>query len=447
MDGYDKMYRKSVNNKENFWMEYAIKKIHWTKEPKIALDSSNPPFYNCREHEFATSKVNENFEWTNKKGLIGSHKGQEIVNKNMKQHETKRHFTSTSKRNDKIKVDNIHDFNILREKRIEFISNNKNYEHDKVEVQYQNDIKAYFAELLNVNNLRLGEINLSSNEDVLHQYVGFETVLDPANTPSLLQKRLGHGRRVFSLNHPLLDSFPLAFVNVGLTNGIADSLEYIDAHTGTLDLEQNANTAMFYSICTAPGLHGLSFGNFLIKAAVEKLTTEMFPNNQLQQFSTLSPIPSFRKWLEYESQDDILDVIIGDQKFEHRHDGEEKNRRYLIYDGADKLTKDEILEKIYNVNNQDGDFNLTRLPLVAHYLIDKKSHKNVEQALCPVANFHLSNGAILHRLNKNGDMSINGIKRSYGVMVNYLYDLDHLNENSKNYKARGIIQSNIGWGL
>ena len=69
MDDYDKMYRKSVNNKENFWMEYAIKKIHWTKEPKIALDSSNPPFYKCREHEFATSnKVNENFEWINKKG-------------------------------------------------------------------------------------------------------------------------------------------------------------------------------------------------------------------------------------------------------------------------------------------------------------------------------------------------------------------------------------------
>ena len=45
MDDYDKMHGESVNDKENFWMEYAIKKIHWTKEPKIALDSSNPPFY------------------------------------------------------------------------------------------------------------------------------------------------------------------------------------------------------------------------------------------------------------------------------------------------------------------------------------------------------------------------------------------------------------------
>ena len=75
---------------------------------------------------------------------------------------------------------------------------------------------------------------------------------------STLSRRLGYGRRVYSLNHPLLGTFPLAFVNVGLTRGIADSLMYIDKSTGTLELEKKANTAMFYSICTAPGLHGFS---------------------------------------------------------------------------------------------------------------------------------------------------------------------------------------------
>jgi Malonyl-CoA decarboxylase C-terminal domain/Malonate decarboxylase, alpha subunit, transporter len=42
------------------------------------------------------------------------------------------------------------------------------------------------------------------------------------------------------------------------------------------------------------GLRGVSFGNFLIKQVVEELQAE-FP--QLKQFSTLSPVPGFRRWL------------------------------------------------------------------------------------------------------------------------------------------------------
>ena len=248
-----------------------------------------------------------------------------------------------------------------------------------------------------------------------------------------------------------MESFPLAFVNIALTDSIADSLEYIDMNTGTVDLEKNANTAMFYSICTAPGLHGFSFGNFLIKSAVEKLKSEVFPSSQLEHFSTLSPIPNFRKWLENENPYDAVNVIIGDEHFVPKtvHGSGETGRLYG-YNTLRQLGREHLIDKIYNVKNgsyEDDDYNLARLPLAAHYLINKKSNKNSEQALCPVANFHLSNGAILHRLNTRGDMSNNGMKRSFGMMVNYLYDLNLLNENSKNYKERGIIKSDIGWGL
>src|SRR5258708_29720436 len=42
------------------------------------------------------------------------------------------------------------------------------------------------------------------------------------------------------------------------------------------------------------GVGGVGFGNLLIKQVVEELKAE-FP--QLKRFSTLSPVPGFRRWL------------------------------------------------------------------------------------------------------------------------------------------------------
>jgi hypothetical protein len=54
-------------------------------------------------------------------------------------------------------------------------------------------------------------------------------------------------------------------------------------------------SSSFYSISNCQGgLRGVSFGNFLIKQVVEELDAE-FP--QLKRFSTLSPVPGFRRWL------------------------------------------------------------------------------------------------------------------------------------------------------
>ena len=44
----------------------------------------------------------------------------------------------------------------------------------------------------------------------------------------------------------------------------------------------------------------------------------------------------------------------------------------------------------------------------------------------PVARFHLGNGARVERINWGGDPSAKGFKQSYGLMVNYLYDLKKL---------------------
>jgi malonyl-CoA decarboxylase len=44
----------------------------------------------------------------------------------------------------------------------------------------------------------------------------------------------------------------------------------------------------------------------------------------------------------------------------------------------------------------------------------------------PVARFHLDNGARLERLNALGDLSSKGVRQSFGLMVNYLYDLGRI---------------------
>merc|ERR1711918_63908 len=42
-------------------------------------------------------------------------------------------------------------------------------------------------------------------------------------------------------------------------------------------------------------------------------------------------------------------------------------------------------------------------------------------ALCPVLNFHVSNGASVARINWLGDPSPQGVQQSLGLMVNYEY--------------------------
>ena len=62
-----------------------------------------------------------------------------------------------------------------------------------------------------------------------------------------------------------------------------------------------------------------------------------------------------------------------------------------------------------------------------------------------VARFHLGNGARLERLNFLGDANENGIKQSYGLMVNYLYDLDHIEENHEAFAgARTVVAASAG---
>ncbi|MEF8770006.1 MAG: malonyl-CoA decarboxylase family protein [Candidatus Accumulibacter contiguus] len=89
---------------------------------------------------------------------------------------------------------------------------------------------------------------------------------------------------------------PLIFVEVALTEHLADNVQtLLDEHAPVFDAHR-ASTAIFYSISnTQVGLRGVSFGNFLLKRVVDDLKRD-YP--RLVSFATLSPLPSFRRWAE-----------------------------------------------------------------------------------------------------------------------------------------------------
>ena len=80
------------------------------------------------------------------------------------------------------------------------------------------------------------------------------------------------------------------------------------------------------------------------------------------------------------------------------------------------------------------------VPLCARYLCLEK-RKNGVSAADPVAHFHLSNGARVHQINRYADRSERGIKQSFGLMVNYLYQLDAIEDSHEAYVEQGEIST------
>ena len=218
-----------------------------------------------------------------------------------------------------------------------------------------------------------------------------------------LRSRLREDRRCFAFFHPALRDDPLVFVEIALTHDLPNSLAPL-LHQERDDTNEPANTVVFYSISNChPGLAQISFGNFLIKSVVQELRKEI---PTLNTFVTLSPVPGFRRWLQ--------DADLG------------------------QLVEESLVEKVQEPVGQVVDAQVYEAlqKLCAHYLLKEKNGRLPRDS---VARFHLGNGAKLHRLHGNADLSVKGRSQSAGIMVNYLYDLDRIEENHDAYFDEGKI--------
>jgi malonyl-CoA decarboxylase len=76
------------------------------------------------------------------------------------------------------------------------------------------------------------------------------------------------------------------------------------------------------------------------------------------------------------------------------------------------------------------------LRLAAAYLTENKEGKGPAD---PVARFHLGNGAVLEQINWLANPGKRGLAESFGLMVNYLYDLDRIEANHEAFAHQGRV--------
>lgn len=243
------------------------------------------------------------------------------------------------------------------------------------------DFRHLFASWFNRGFLVLRPINWESPAHILEKIIAYEAVHAIDSWDDLRRRLEPTDRRCFAFFHPSMPDEPLIFVEVALTKGIPGSVQDLLAEDRDAMPAEEADTAVFYSIsnCQA-GLASISFGNSLIKQVAADLSAEL---SGLNTFVTLSPIPGLTKWL----------TQVG-------------------------------LE--WNIDTPEN-----MQALAAHYLLNAKSRGGLP--FDPVARFHLGNGAIVHAVHADADVSEKGRSQSGGTMVNYLYDLSKVAQNHENF--------------
>ncbi len=250
-----------------------------------------------------------------------------------------------------------------------------------------------FKYWFNPSFLVLEKIDWETPANILEKIIEYEAVHEINSWDDLRARLAPSDRQCFAFFHPLIPNDPLIFVEVALCDGAPKSIQkIIKIDRNEIDIEK-ANTAIFYSISNCHnGLLGISFGNFLIKKVAKNLKREL---PELNQFLTLSPLPGFLRWMEEYAP------ITYEKCVEKNCPDEELMKKAIKYltesDRADGMPND------------------------------------------AVARFHVGNGASLERINLNADMSEKGLTQSYGIMANYLYDLDVVEENHEIFFAKKVV--------
>jgi malonyl-CoA decarboxylase len=146
-----------------------------------------------------------------------------------------------------------------------------------------------FKHWFNPSFLVLESIDWSTPANILEKIIAYEAVHEINSWDDLRARLAPDDRRCFAFFHPLMPDEPLIFVEVALSNKIPNTINEIITIDRSVTLNQDINTAVFYSISNCQeGLSGISFGNFLIKQVAHKLKQE---NDGLDKFVTLSPAP------------------------------------------------------------------------------------------------------------------------------------------------------------
>ena len=287
----------------------------------------------------------------------------------------------------------------LREDLLKILKSNKELS------ELDNDLRHLFRAWFNPGFLKLTKITWDTKAAVLEKIIKYERV-HQIKDMNELKRRLGEDRRFFSYFHPALEDEPIIFVQVALTKGLGKSIQELMKPSS--NDQKDYDTATFYSISNCQeGLSRVTLGNFLIKRVVYEIQEEL---PHIKNFGTLSPIPGFADWFSYLEESKIKNIL-----------GDLTNQNVSFLKSKDMKIGDNRI-----VENKEAI-----IKLVAHYIINEKNKKGLP--INDVSRFHLGNGAIVEDIVVNANISETGFKRSYGVMVNYLYELKNIEKNHEDY--------------
>lgn len=288
-------------------------------------------------------------------------------------------------------------------------------------------VEADFLHLLgswfNPGFLRLQRVDWHSPAHLLEQLIRHEAV-HAIDGWEDLRRRLQPDRRCFAFFHPQLPDEPLIFVEVALLPEMPAAITPLIDKASAPQPPAGYRVAAFYSISNCqPGLRGVSLGNFLIKRVAGELQREL---PRLRTFCTLSPVPGLARWLRAGAPCEGLPRQRAQRLAQAR-----QTLLEACGGDLDTLASAEALHALEPAAAQA----LQRL--AALYLV----HASTGAGGDPVARFHLDNGARLERLNPLGDLSAKGRRQSFGMMVNYLYDLDKVEAHHEQFVQGTVAHS------
>ncbi|HMX16590.1 MAG TPA: malonyl-CoA decarboxylase [Rhodocyclaceae bacterium] len=274
------------------------------------------------------------------------------------------------------------------------------------------ELEARLTAWFDVGFLELQRITWASPAALLEKLITYEAVHEIRSWADL-KNRLDSDRRCYAFFHPRMPTEPLIFVEVALTDHLADNVQHLLDETAPVFNVRRADTANFYSISnTQTGLRGVSFGNFLLKRVIDDLKRD-FP--RLKTFATLSPMPGLAAWVR-------------------------KHPQALAESGIDLPTAELSAGAWAADRRQARRLRDPLLALAARYLLEAKGRgENPPRPYDPVSRFHLGNGARIERLNYLADHSAKGLAQSFGMMVNYLYEPEEIERNVEAFAADGRI--------
>ena len=295
------------------------------------------------------------------------------------------------------------------------------------------ELRALEADLLhllsswfNPGFLQLRKVDWNSPAQLLEQIIRHEAVHEIDGWDDL-RRRLQPDRRLFGFFHPQLPDEPLIFVEVALLPEMPAAIAPLIDKTSAAGSPDRFKVAAFYSISNCqPGLKGVSLGNFLIKRVAEQLHREL---PQIKTFCTLSPIPGLAAWLRQEVDFAALPGIKHAVAARATHSRERLAKRC-----AGDWSQLADAQQLAALDRNDRR---ALEQLAAVYLV----HQTPTPQGDPVARFHLDNGARLERLNPSGNTLRHALRESFGMMVNYLYDLNKVEASHEAFTHGEVMHS------